>query len=93
MLIVILSLGKLSNEKRLEERKYRIKNILKGRKSGIEEIQMKTENERVSKGELINPIKNVSVENSRVEKFVFPFLFFFFIKLKENIIEQRIFDE
>lgn len=71
MLIVILSLGKLSNEKRLEERKYRIKNILKGRKSGIEEIQMKTENERVSKGELINPIKNVSVENSRVEKFLF----------------------
>lgn len=34
------------------------------------------ENEWVSKGELINPIKNVSVENSRIEKFLF-FHFFF----------------
>lgn len=49
------------------------------------------ENEWVSKGELINPIKNVSVENSRIEKFLF--FHFFFIQFKENIIGREIFDE
>lgn len=91
MLIVILSWENYPTKK---TRRAEIKNILKGKKSGIEEIQMKTENEWVSKGELINPIKNVSVENSRVEKFLFfQFFSFFSMQFKENIIGQKIFDE
>lgn len=91
MLIVILSWENYPTKK---TRREEIKNILKGKKSGIEEIQMKMENEWVSKGELINPIKNVSVENSRVEKFLFfQFFSFFSMQFKENIIGQKIFDE
>lgn len=66
----------LENYPTKKTQRVEIKNILKRRKSGIEEIQMKMENKWISKGELINPIKNVNVENSRVEKFLF-FHFFF----------------